>query len=440
VYTVYRLATYLLAPLLLLHLGWRSLREPGYRHRWRERFAWYLPGLGPDNKPDIEPGGLVLHAASVGEVNAAAPLIRALLSRCPGVPLTVTCFTPTGSARIKALLGEQVQHVYIPLDLPGPVQRFFRRTQPCLLIIMETEIWPTLYHAAARQNIPIVLANARISDASFPRFLRLRPLMRHALQQVSVIAAQSTRDAQRFGALGASSDRIRVTGNLKFELALPPGLREQGQELRRAWGEQRPVFLAASTREGEEGPVLDAFQGVLKHFPTALLILAPRHPARFSQAVQLASASGLSVHLVSAGLSHPASVQCLVVDAMGELLRFYAACDVAFVGGSLVAVGGHNMLEPAALSVPVLIGPHTFNFANISGELLAAGGAKRVLNAAQLEQALSLLLGDAALRKKMGSAGLALVAQGQGALARTLEITDRLLADGRSCGSTAIAG
>ncbi|MSQ99753.1 MAG: 3-deoxy-D-manno-octulosonic acid transferase [Xanthomonadales bacterium] len=423
-YRVYKLASYFFAPLLLLHLGWRSLREPEYRRRWRERFALSLRAMTP--------GGIVVHAASVGEVNAATPLVLALLSRYPGLPLSLTCFTPTGSARIRALFGAPVQHVYIPLDLPGCVQRFFRHTRPRLLIVMETEIWPNLYHAAAQHNIPILLANARISEKSFPRFQRVRRLVGDALLQVSCIAAQSENDATRFAALGAEPARITVSGNLKFELKLPPALHMQGQALRRARAEQRPVFLAASTREGEESPVLEAFQGVLKHFPAALLILVPRHPERFPQAVQLARASGLSVHLWSAGLPCPASVQCLVVDAMGELLQFYAACDVAFVGGSLVAVGGHNMLEPAALSVPVLLGPHTFNFAEISRELLAAGGAKQVLNAAQLEHWVCELLGDAALRQRMGSAGLALVAQGQGALARTLEIADRLLADGRS--------
>jgi 3-deoxy-D-manno-octulosonic-acid transferase len=424
VYTVYKLASYFFAPLLLLHLGWRSLREAEYRRRWRERFA-----LSPQA---LTPGGIVVHAASVGEVNAATPLVLALLSRYPGLPLSLTCFTPTGSARIRAVFGAQVQHVYIPLDLPGCVQRFFRHAQPRLLIVMETEIWPNLYHAAAQHNIAILLANARISDKSFPRFQRVRRLTGDTLLQVSCIAAQSESDARRFAALGADPARITVSGNLKFESKLPPALHEQGQALRRAWGEQRPVFLAASTHEGEESQVLEAFQGALKRFPAALLILAPRHPERFPQAAQLARASGLSVHLFSAGLPCRASVQCLVVDAMGELLRFYAACDVAFVGGSLVAVGGHNMLEPAALSVPVLLGPHTFNFADISRELLAAGGAKQVLTAAQLEHCVCELLGDAALRQRMGSAGLALVAQGQGALESTLEITDRLLVGGRN--------
>lgn len=430
-YTLYRLASYLLAPLLLLHLGWRSLREPEYRCRWRERF-----GLSPQ---PLKPGGIVVHAASVGEVNAVAPLIRALLSRYPGLPVCVTCFTPTGSARIKALFGAQVQHTYVSLDLPGCVQRFFRHTQPRLLIITETEIWPSLYHVAARRNIPIVLANARISAKSLTRFQRVRTLIRETLQQVSCIAAQSASDAQRFCALGADPARVVVSGNLKFELSLPPAVHMQGQALRESWGKQRPVFLAASTREGEESPVLDAFRDVLKRFPAALLVLVPRHPQRFPGAAQLARESGLSVQLFSAGLTCPAAVQCLVVDAMGELLRFYAACDLTFVGGSLVATGGHNMLEPAALSVPVLLGPHTFNFADVSRELVATGGAKVVHDAAGLAQSVCLLLGDAGLRQQMGAAGLALVSRGQGALARTLEILDRVLAKDRSCELTAAA-
>jgi 3-deoxy-D-manno-octulosonic-acid transferase len=275
----------------------------------------------------------------------------------------------------------------------------------------------------------------------------MRRLTGVTLQQVSAIAAQSPRDAQRFAALGARPDRVTVVGNLKFEMGLPPDLRMQGQALRQGWGEQRPVFLAASTREGEEEPVVEAFRGILKRFPLALLILVPRHPARAPHALQLARSSGLSTAVYRAGLNaggstglgSAAPLECLVVDVTGELLRFYAACDVAFVGGSLTRTGGHNMLEPAALSVPVLFGPHTFNFADISRELLAAGGAKRVLDAAGLEVSVCELLGDAALRQQMGAAGHAVVARGQGALAHTLDITDRLLAAGTAREATAEA-
>jgi 3-deoxy-D-manno-octulosonic-acid transferase len=354
-------------------------------------------------------------------------LIRALARQYSGLPITVTSFTPAGSDRIQTLLTQNMFHVYLPLDLPGAVRRFFRHVRPCLLIIMETEIWPNLYFAAARSGIPIMLANARISEASLTRYRRLRRLTRATLAHVARIAAQSATDARRLGEIGAKADRIEVTGNLKFDLNLADGLHEQGRSLRQSWGKQRPVLLAGSTHAGDEGPVLTAFLGLLRSFPQALLILVPRHPERFLLVARSARATGLSVQLHSEGVACVPTTQCLVVDAMGALLRFYAACDVAFVGGSLDRVGGHNVLEPAALSVPVLVGPHTFNFTDITGQLLASGGAQRVNDAAELERAAKRLLGDEALRRQMGAAGLALVRSGQGALSRTLHIIEEML-------------
>jgi 3-deoxy-D-manno-octulosonic-acid transferase len=417
--TLYLLASYLLTPLLLLHLAWRGLRNRAFLRRWGERFGWY--------KHAVPPGGIVVHAASVGEVNAAAPLIRALARQYSGLPITVTSFTPTGSDRIQTLLTHNVFHVYLPLDLPGAVRRFFRYVRPCLLIIMETEIWPNLYFAAARSGIPILLANARISEASMPRYRRMRRLTRATLAHVARIGAQSAADARRLCELGAKADRVEVTGNLKFDLNMADGLHEQGRCLRQSWGRQRPVLLAASTHAGDEEPVLSAFLGLLQSFPQALLILVPRHPQRFQPAARSARAIGLAVQLHSEGAACAPTTQCLVVDTMGALLRFYAACDVAFVGGSLDRIGGHNVLEPAALSIPVLVGPHTFNFTDITGQLLASGGAQRVNDAAELERAAARLLGDETLRRQMGAAGLALVRSGQGALSRTLHIIEEML-------------
>jgi 3-deoxy-D-manno-octulosonic-acid transferase len=417
--TLYLLASYLLTPLLLLHLVWRGLRNRAFLQRWGERFGWY--------KHPVPPGGIVLHAASVGEVNAAAPLIRALARQYSSLPITVTSFTPAGSDRIQTLLTHNVFHVYLPLDLPGAVKRFFRYVRPCLVIIMETEIWPNLYFAAAQSGIPILLANARISETSIRRYRRLRRLTQATLAHVARIAAQSTADARRLCEIGAKADQIEVTGNLKFDLNLADELHEQGRCLRQSWGRQRPVFLAGSTHAGDEGPVLAAFLGLLRSFPQALLILVPRHPQRFRPVARSARASGLAVQLYSEGVACAPTTQCLVVDAMGMLLRFYAACDVAFVGGSLDRVGGHNVLEPAALSIPVLVGPYTFNFTDITVQLLASGGAQRVNDAAELERAAARLLGDEALRRQMGAAGLALVRSGQGALSRTLHIIEEML-------------
>ncbi len=413
--TLYWLASYLLLPYLAL----RALQNRAYLKRWRERFGFY--------RQAPPAGGIVLHAASVGEVNAAAALIHAIARRYPDVPITVTSFTPTGSQRIRALFADNIHHFYAPLDLPGAVRRFYRRVRPRLLVIMETEIWPNLLFAAAQHGTLVMMANARISETSLSRYRHIRRLMQAALAQVARIAAQSEADAGRLRAIGAPAGRIEVTGNLKFDVNLPQDLHEQGLALRQGWGQQRPVLLAGSTHEGEEEPVLTAFLGVLRSFPQALLVLAPRHPERFQAVAQRARAAGLEVQSYSQNPVCDSATQCLVVDAMGELLRFYAACDVAFVGGSLERIGGHNVLEPAALSIPVLVGPYTANFEDMTRQLLASGGARRVADAADLERAAIQLLGDSALRQKMGAAGLALLRSGQGALDRNLRIIAELL-------------
>ncbi len=416
---LYTVLLYVLLPLLLLHLALRGLRNGGYLARWGERFGRFAP---PPRR-----GGIVVHAASMGEVNAAAALIRALAARHPDLPLCVTTFTPTGSDRVRELFGDAAFHVYAPLDLPGAVRRFLDRVGPRLLVIMETEIWPNLYHQAAARGVPLMIANARISARSFGRYRRLRALTAEALGRASRIAAQSEGDAERLRVLGAPPKRLTVSGNLKFDFAPPPGLDDEGRSLRRAWGAQRPVLVAGSTHEREEAEVLAAFRTLRADWPDALLVLVPRHPERFARAAQAARAAGLEVALRSTGVAGAAASACLVVDAMGELLRFYAAGDVAFVGGSLEPVGGHNLLEPAALGRPVLVGPYTANFADITALLLDAGAVRRVADGAELAAAAAELFGDAALRERMGAAGRELVRSGQGALERTLAEADRLL-------------
>ena len=416
---LYSFTIYLLTPFLLLYLAVRGLRNRSYLRRWNERLAVGLSGHFT--------GGIAVHAVSVGEVNAAAPLIRALLNQHPQHALTVTCFTPTGSARLETLFGEAVHHVYLPLDLPGAVQRFFKAIQPSVLIIMETEIWPNLYAGAARLHVPLVLANARISQGALPGYQRLKKLIGPAIRSINWIGAQSETDASRLISLGASPDQLIVSGNLKFDLELPDYVHQQGEALRRGWGEQRPVLVAGSTHEGDEQPLLEALQGVLKQLPDALLVVVPRHPERFEQAAEKARAAGLVVHRFSSGRECPPQAQCLVVDTMGELLPCYAAADIAFVGGSLQNRGGHNVLEPAALGCPVLIGPHTFNFAEITAGLIACGGARQVHNAPELEARLIELWGNPELRQAMGKAGMDLVQAGRGALKRTLAAVDSLI-------------
>jgi len=416
---LYTLLIYLITPLVLLLLVIRGLRNRDWLKRWAQRFGWF--------DPPEKTGGIVVHAVSMGEVNAASTLVNALSQHLPEHPLCVTTFTPTGSDRVQSLFRNEVFHVYLPLDLPGAVKRFFDRVQPALLIIMETEIWPNLYFEARRRGIPVMIANARISERSIKGYRRFKRMTATALDQVSCIAAQSKLDAGRLIEIGADAARLEVTGNLKFDVELPPGLSEQGEAIRQTWGSKRLVLLAGSTHQGDEKPVLEAFKQLLSQFPEALLVLVPRHPERFGQVAQLAKACGLSVCLHSERIDCPPSAQCFIVDAMGELLAYYAACDVAFVGGSLEPIGGHNALEPAALSKPVLLGPHTFNFQDITDQLLNAGVAIRVNNARDLEQAATRLFKRPELRDQMGRAGLELVKSGQGALERTLEIVEDLI-------------
>ena len=419
---LYTFLIYLITPLVLLLLIIRGLRNRDWLKRWPQRFGWF--------DPPEKTGGIVVHAVSVGEVNVASTLVKALSQHFPGRPLCLTTFTPTGSDRVQSLFRDKVFHVYFPLDLPGAVKRFFDRVQPAFLIIMETEIWPNLYFEARRRGIPVIIANARISERSIRGYRRFKRLTTAALSQVSCIAAQSELDAGRLIEIGADETRLEVTGNLKFDVELPPGLLERGEAIRQSWGSKRLVLLAGSTHEGDEKPVLEAFTQLLRQFPEALLVLAPRHPERFGRAAQLALASGLTVCLHSELVDCRPSAQCFIVDAMGELLPYYAACDVAFVGGSLEAIGGHNALEPAALAKPVLFGPHTFNFEDITNQLLSTGAAIRVNNARDLEEASTRLFRQPDLRNQMGRAGLELVKSGQGALERTLEIVEGLITPG----------
>ena len=404
---------YLLLPLALLRLYWRGRRDPGHRQRWRERFGWIAP------LP--EPGCLWLHAVSVGETRAALPLIRALRDADPHRTILVTTTTLTGSRQVREALGDQVQHVYAPYDLPGAVRRFLQRTRPRLAIIMETELWPNLLHQCAATGIPTLIANARLSERSMRGYARFGRLTRSMLADITLIAAQSEADAERFRVLGAP--RVQVTGNLKYDLTLPDDLPEQGRQFRREWlGENRPVWIAASTHLGEDEPVLEALARLRESWPELLLVLVPRHPERFDGVAELCRKHGLSVTRRSA--RQPCAVETAVFlgDSMGELLHFYAAADLAFVGGSLVPTGGHNVLEPALLGLPVLFGPHMFNFTEAGERLQHAGAAWPVGDAAELAIAVDRLLADPVLRQAAGQRGQAVVNQHRGALAALLAL------------------
>jgi len=355
----------------------------------------------------------------VGEVNAAAPLIKRLLASHPSVPMLVTTVTPTGSARVAALFGDSVRQVYLPYDTPGAVRHFLDHFRPRLALVMETEIWPNLFSEVARRRIPLLIVNARLSERSLRGYQLIRPLIRAALKAVDVLAAQSEADLLRYRQLGLDVSQGEVSGNIKYDLELPAGLAEQAAQWRQEWGD-RPVWIAASTHAEEEAAVIDAHREVLRRFPTALLLWAPRHPERFAAVAELAANAGLRVDNRRDAGQPEADCQCFVINSLGELLAFYAASDVAFVGGSLQPIGGHNLLEPAAVGVPALVGPHTFNFEEIADVLLQAGAAQRVADGGALAPAVIELLADADQRRRRGDSGRRCVEEARGALERTL--------------------
>ncbi|MDH0621403.1 lipid IV(A) 3-deoxy-D-manno-octulosonic acid transferase [Pseudomonas chengduensis] len=417
---LYTLLLHLALPLIALRLALRARKAPTYARRINERFSLGLPSM--------KPGGIWVHAVSVGESIAAAPMIRALQAHYPELPITVTCMTPTGSERIQALFGASVQHCYLPYDLPWAAARFLNRMQPRLAVVMETELWPNHIHQCAKRGIPVALANARLSERSARGYARFGKLTAPMLAELSLIAVQTQTEAQRFLTLGARPECVEVTGSIKFDLKIDAELLQRAIELRRQWqAEQRPVWIAASTHSGEDEIVLAAHRQLLKTQPDALLILVPRHPERFNSVHELCISERLTTRRRSTAEAVQASDQVLLGDTMGELLFLYALADIAFVGGSLVANGGHNLLEPAALGKPVLSGPHLFNFLEIAAQLREAGALSEVENAMQLADKVAALLNEPSEMQRMSQAGLSVLKANQGALQRLLEGLQRLL-------------
>ncbi|MBK1692925.1 3-deoxy-D-manno-octulosonic acid transferase [Ectothiorhodospira mobilis] len=400
----------LLLPVLLLRLLWRGRRQPAYRRRLGERLG-FAPRLEPRARR------LWVHAVSVGEVIAAVPLIRAWQARFPEDAVLVTTTTPTGMEEVRRRLGGAVDHRYLPLDLPGAVRRFLGRCPADRLLVMETELWPNLYRACRRRGVPVMLVNARLSARSCRGYARLRPLLRATLADAALIAARGPEDAGRFRALGAPPGRVGVAGNIKYDLTLSAAVRQAARDLRRALG-PRPVWIAASTHEGEEERVLEAHARLRRRRPDALLILVPRHPERFDAVARLCQGAGWSMMRRSAGGLPGAEAAVWLGDTMGELATLCGAADGAFLGGSLVPVGGHNPLEPAAHGVPVITGPHVFNFEAVYADLEAAGGVRRVADATELAGALVALLGDAAARSALAAGATRVLEGNRGVVAR----------------------
>jgi 3-deoxy-D-manno-octulosonic-acid transferase len=415
---LYSALLYLTLPAALLLLLWRGLRERGWWARLHQRF-----GFAPRAPQGV---AVWVHAVSVGEALTALPLVRRLLERHPADKVLVTTTTPAGAERVRGALGDRVLLAYAPLDLPGAVRRFLARVQPRRAIIMETELWPNLFAALAARRVPLLIANARLSPRSVGRYRKVRGLAARTLAHCAAIAAQSAADAERFRAIGADPARVHVLGNLKFDLELPADQVAAGRALRARWGEARPAWIAASTHEGEEEAALQAHRILLARVRQAVLILVPRHPQRFEAVSKLAEASGLRVMRRSAlgAAGSLEGVQVLLGDSMGEMAMYFGAADVAFVGGSLVEVGGHNVLEPAALGLPVLFGPHMFNFEQARALLLEHGAAREIGGLLELEPALSKLFHDAAARAAMGRAGREVLQANRGALERLLNLIE----------------
>ena len=420
--TLYTALFYLGLPLVAIRLWLRSRKAPAYAKRIGERFSYGMPSL--------QPGGIWVHAVSVGESIAAAPMIRALLQRYPQLPITVTCMTPTGSERIQALFaGEpRIQHCYLPYDLPCAAARFLDHAKPKLAVIMETELWPNHIHQCAKRGIPVALANGRLSERSARGYGRFSKLTAPMLAEMSFFAVQTEAEAQRFRDLGARPQAVEVTGSIKFDLTIDPQLLQRAHELRGQWQAlERPVWIAASTHEGEDEVVLDAHRRLLANYPNALLILVPRHPERFNSVFELCQREGFATVRRSTGANVAADTSVLLGDTMGELLFLYALADSAFVGGSLVPNGGHNLLEPAALAKPVLSGPHLFNFLDIAAQLREAGALAEVDDAEGLAVEVQRLFELPRDAQRMAEAGLAVMRRNQGALQRLLDGLGRLI-------------
>ncbi len=411
-----------LLPLVFFRLWLRGFRLPAYRQRWSER-------LGNPPFPPLEEV-LWVHAVSVGETIAAIPLVQRLRSQYPHTPILMTTTTPTGSERVQAAfkdsLGKQFYHCYLPYDLPFILQRFFQRVKPRLLILMETEIWPNLLEWCYQKKVPVLIANARLSPLSLKHYGWLGGLMTKMLRGVQYVAAQSPMDGASFQSIGVDKERIDETGNIKFDLKLPPYLSDAGLALRDSLGgKQRMVWVAASTHEGEEVIMLNVYRALKKQLPSLLLLLVPRHPDRFNKVAHLCEERNVKVARRSQKEPCAENVDVFLGDTMGELLLFFAAGDVAFVGGSFVPVGGHNLLEPAALGLPVLTGPQLFNFVAISQMLVEAGGATVVQDEKALQGALSDLLENQVKREEQGSKAKKVVEQNRGALDRLVQLIDK---------------
>lgn len=427
--TIYNLAFYLLLPLIVLRLLWRALflPAPAYARRWGERLGFVEDVAERRRRQFGEKQWIWVHAASVGESVAIAPLVHKIRQELPQWGVVVTTMTPTGSERVFEMFGDTVCHVYAPYDYRGAVTRFLKSFQPALVILVETELWPNLVHYSKQSGARLLVANARLSEKSFRGYQKFSALGKPMLQKIDLIAAQGASDAERFKKLGVSDEQLEITGSIKFDITLPEDLASRAARLAQRFEGQRPVWIAASTREGEDEKVLKAHAQLREYIPDALLILVPRHPERFASAEKLAQANHMTVVRKSASLPVSASVDVFLGDSMGELLLYYSLADIAFVGGSLVDTGCQNVLEPAALAKPVLVGPSQYNFQAICERLESRGALSTLASPEALADKLLALFQDEDARRQMGNAGQQTIVDNRGALNRLFSLVEGYL-------------
>jgi 3-deoxy-D-manno-octulosonic-acid transferase len=422
---LYTLFYYLMIPLVVVRLFYRSLKAPAYRRRVAERFGFFA-------KPSIK-NSIWIHSVSVGETIAAAPLIKTLLQNYPDSPLVITTMTPTGSERVRVLFGDSVFHVYAPYDLPDAVSRFINRVQPKMLVIMETELWPNMINGCIKRGIPVILANARLSEKSAAGYQRFSSLAQPMLKQLTKVVAQSQADADRFLNLGMWTDQLEVSGSIKFDISLADEMKASAAELKSIWSNngERLIVVAASTHEGEDQIILEAFMQLLSSAsndkPEPLLILVPRHPERFNRVAHLSKQLGLSTQRRSKDIHPQADCQVFIGDSMGELLMIYGCADIAIVGGSFVNNGGHNMLEPAAWGLPIITGDSDFNFLDISQKLQQQGALLKARDDQALTECLLGLIHSSEKRQVMGDSALKVMGENRGALKSLLGFIEEQL-------------
>jgi len=415
---IYTLALTLLLPYVIFHLLWRGRKQPEYLQHIGERFGFYpIKSIKPI---------IWLHTVSVGETRAAASLVSALQKSYPTHQILLTHTTPTGRAASEQLYGDSVLRVYLPYDYPFAVKRFLTHFQPKIGVLLETEIWANLIHQCHRRSLPLLLLNARLSKKSARGYAKFSGLTRAALSELAGIAAQTPDDAQRLSALGASN--IQLMGNLKYDIAPPSAMLQLGAQLREQFGTERKIFLAASTRDGEEELILDAISAL--NLPELLTIMVPRHPQRFDQVAKLIEQRGLAYQKRSDNLVISADTKVVLGDSMSEMFAYYAACDLAFIGGSLLPFGGQNLIEASSVGRPVLIGPHTYNFEQATELAIAAGAALRVENATELQQKICELFAQPQRLAEMGNAGLLFVKSNTGATEKALNLVQQNLVQG----------